>query len=768
LRHNGHAMRHDAFMSYSQTADGRLAPALERGLERLAKPLFRLRAMDVFRDKTGLSASPGLLSSIVSHLEASRWLVFLASPRAAASVWCARELQWWLERHGNERLLLVLTDGTLAWDAAAADFDWSRTDALPDVVRGRFSEEPLYVDLRWAAAEPQLDHRDARLRPALLDIAAAVRELPKDELDGDDVRQQRRTRQLAWAAVVLISTAAAIAIWQAHEAIQQRDAANELRDRALSRQLAAQSSDLLVRDPALALLLAAQSRAVVPTAESSSALLRALQALPLTSMHQHSARWWTLHVPAGSDELVLGDASGGLYRNRVGQAQLTELQAPGPAFSPYRTVHAIAVSPDRQIVAHASTGGGIQLRAADGQVRELETGDKVGEDNLSLFVSGLAFSADGQRLATSSTSGAVMLHDLRSGEMRALGGAGVDLTAVAFSPDGRCVVAGGDREFLRAFPLDAKKSAKVPQFASEGRGAVVAIAFHAASKRMFAASLAGRIEVFDSETGARNTWVDSLLFGGIEAFALAPDGQSFVTGHSAGAVVWWHARANGGWHHRLIMRHNAAVAGVGFAADGKRVISAGRDGRVFVSLPADLLHWRSAGKAIPVELWTGYGKHEVPSPDRRWIAVTELDLDLSGLRGGGRGPRLTLLRARDRVALVDRFELAFDQEGQLEAEPVFSADSSMLALQLGEQLMLWDLSTMQPLDQGLQLPLDTKLVAARADPRGWIATDGSHRYEFDSDPATLAQTACRLAGRKLSPPEWKHYLGDGKYPPSCR
>ena len=37
---------HDAFISYSQSADGQLASALERGLESLAKPLFRLRAID--------------------------------------------------------------------------------------------------------------------------------------------------------------------------------------------------------------------------------------------------------------------------------------------------------------------------------------------------------------------------------------------------------------------------------------------------------------------------------------------------------------------------------------------------------------------------------------------------------------------------------------------------------------------------------------------------------------------------------------------------
>jgi len=104
---------HDAFISYSHAADGALGPVLERGLERLARPTFKLRAIDVFRDQTGLAASPGVWSGIVEHLAGSRWFILLASPRSAASVWCQKEIRWWLDTHGTERLLLVLTEGTV-------------------------------------------------------------------------------------------------------------------------------------------------------------------------------------------------------------------------------------------------------------------------------------------------------------------------------------------------------------------------------------------------------------------------------------------------------------------------------------------------------------------------------------------------------------------------------------------------------------------------------------------------------------------------------
>ena len=53
-------MAFDAFMSYSHAADGRLAPALQRAMQRLAKPWYRVRALRVFRDETALLANPHL------------------------------------------------------------------------------------------------------------------------------------------------------------------------------------------------------------------------------------------------------------------------------------------------------------------------------------------------------------------------------------------------------------------------------------------------------------------------------------------------------------------------------------------------------------------------------------------------------------------------------------------------------------------------------------------------------------------------------------
>jgi hypothetical protein len=77
--------KYRGFISYSHAADDRLAPALQSGLHRFAKPWYRLRAMRIFRDKTGLAVTPELWGSIQKALADAEYFILLASPQAAQS-----------------------------------------------------------------------------------------------------------------------------------------------------------------------------------------------------------------------------------------------------------------------------------------------------------------------------------------------------------------------------------------------------------------------------------------------------------------------------------------------------------------------------------------------------------------------------------------------------------------------------------------------------------------------------------------------------------
>lgn len=124
-------MRYDAFISYSHAADGRLAPSLRNGLHRLAKAPFQLRALNVFRDETSLSATPSLWPSIEAALSQSRFFILLASPEAVASRWVVKEVDWWCRNRSVAHVLIALTSGEIVWDQSAGGFDWEQTTALP-------------------------------------------------------------------------------------------------------------------------------------------------------------------------------------------------------------------------------------------------------------------------------------------------------------------------------------------------------------------------------------------------------------------------------------------------------------------------------------------------------------------------------------------------------------------------------------------------------------------------------------------------------------
>jgi WD40 repeat protein len=196
-------MPFDGFISYSHAADGRLAPAVQRGLHRLAKPWHRRRALWIFRDQTGLAVTPKLWTSIQEAMDGSKHFVLMASPEAAGSPWVNREIEHWLATKSPDRILPVVTDGEWQWDPAARDFTAGST-AVPDALRGVFAEEPLYLDLRWARDDLHLSLQHVRFRDAIAQLAAPMHGVSKDELEGEDVRQHRRARRLSTVAAAML------------------------------------------------------------------------------------------------------------------------------------------------------------------------------------------------------------------------------------------------------------------------------------------------------------------------------------------------------------------------------------------------------------------------------------------------------------------------------------------------------------------------------------------------------------------------------------
>jgi len=248
------AVTFDAFVSYSHDADDLLAPRLQSGLQRFAKPWWKRRALRIFRDESSLSASPHLWGSIVEAMQDSAWFVLLLSPDAAASSWVNREIEWWVAHKEPSRIIPVLTAGRFAWTEGELS-----GDAVPETLKDVFPDEPRWVDLRFARGEEQLDLKNPRFSAAVADIASALRGVPKDELQSEEVHQHRRSIRTAWGAAITLTLLLAAATTTAIYAVDQRQEARNNEARAKAGELSVLSDVTLEEDPELSILLALEA-----------------------------------------------------------------------------------------------------------------------------------------------------------------------------------------------------------------------------------------------------------------------------------------------------------------------------------------------------------------------------------------------------------------------------------------------------------------------------------------------------------------------------
>jgi TIR domain len=247
-----------AFISYSHLADADVARAIQSALEQFAKPWYRLRAFRLFRDTTNLSLAPELWPEIEKALSESEFLLFLASSKAAKSKWVKKELLCWLERKDASKLLLILTDGEILWDDALGDFDWRRTTSIPEVLRGVFPQEPLYLDFTQLRGD-RLSINDGEFLDHIATIAAPLHGRSKDEIYGEHIRQHRKTMQLAWSAVISLVALTLTAFWLFGVAEIRREQAEQETRVATAQRLGAQSELVLTSYPERSLQLATEA-----------------------------------------------------------------------------------------------------------------------------------------------------------------------------------------------------------------------------------------------------------------------------------------------------------------------------------------------------------------------------------------------------------------------------------------------------------------------------------------------------------------------------
>jgi WD40 repeat protein len=234
----------------------------------------------------------------------------------------------------------------------------------------------------------------------------------------------------------------------------------------------------------------------------------------------------------------------------------------------------LAVSPDRRFIASANAEGTVSVVDVDcGQIVDRTWKAHEGA------VTGLAFSANGELLASCAADKRVHVWDVLSGEKRAtLHGTLAELSAVAFRPDGKQLATGTADGRVTVWNLEAEPPRMLAAVAGgQLQPAVAAPAETAAQKDT------------DAETEPKEL-PPPLSPNGVPATAVvvSPDGKLLATSGVANdrPAILVRELATGRLLHTLL-GHQDAVTALSFSADNRRLVSGSTDQTVRVWNLAD-------------------------------------------------------------------------------------------------------------------------------------------------------------------------------------
>lgn len=246
-----------------------------------------------------------------------------------------------------------------------------------------------------------------------------------------------------------------------------------------------------------------------------------------------------------------------------------DLRTIGPATDRF-WFQSIDVSPDGGSIALG--GGDDDLPGFGGDAVRLwdtTTGEELYRIRHELDVNDVAFSPDGEHLATAGFDGMVRIIDRHGRVIRALQDEGSYLAVVRFSPDGLLVAA-------TAFRESGGKHVTIWNWA---RGEVVRtipadtiwMDFDPSGPRIAISLPEGRAEIWNVESGARVAVLTGHS-GELTDIAYSPDGSSVATASHDGTVRLF--EADTGAQQLVLLTPRCLVASVSFSPDGGKLASA--------------------------------------------------------------------------------------------------------------------------------------------------------------------------------------------------
>ena len=512
-----------AFISYSHAADGRLAPALQSALERFAKPWYKVRYFNVFRDEASLSANPHLWTNIQAALEKSEFLIYMASPGSAASKWVQKEIEFWIENKSINNLLIVLTEGDIVWEDESKSFANADRNSLPAILEKKFTEEPFYIDLRQIKTQEDLSLHNPLFKKEILKLAAPLHGKEPKDLAGEEVTAHRKMMRIRNAAIGILALLFVIACGAAWLANKNKNEAIKERNIAQANYLISEAKGAVETDPVLALRLAEQAILLNKDTTIEKAAMKIYRENSFNDIH-----YLKNYETSENDAL------------------------------------SVAFSPDQKTILVGSwtinDSGNVRLLDLKGNlIKEII--------NFPFGITAVAFSPDGKSILAGSTDGMARLWDLNGNLKKALKDHSDQVNSVAFSPDGKTILTGSKDKTARLWNPEGN----ILYVLKDYNGAVNAVAFSPDGKTILTGSDDGGCRLWQLNGNMIQEFKGH--DGPVKTVAFSPDGKMILTGSDNGTPYLWDLKGN---ILQEFKTHEYEIGCMAFSPDGKAIFIGSR------------------------------------------------------------------------------------------------------------------------------------------------------------------------------------------------